>query len=62
MVEMQSLLLKPNASEMKLIKFCQLETESHDTSECDTIGGHMLQLARKIATVPTGWFFQGQEI
>ena len=48
MVEMQSLLLKPNASEMKLIKFCQLETESHDTSECDTIGGHMLQqLARR---------------
>ena len=29
---------------MKRIKFCQLETESHDTSECDIIGGHMLQL------------------
>ena len=42
-----------NHKSVKLIHFCQLETESHDTSKCtaaaagaatsDIIGGHMLQ-------------------
>ena len=46
----QGVIFMKNHKSVKLIHFCQLETESHDTSKCiaaaatsDIIGGHMLQ-------------------